>query len=737
MHKFAEQILFGSRLEDKLVAFVPDFPATVLPQTPSPLLLSIPSPGRPHELRFRSSDRRPFPKPGQLDKDEIRGEVFHYFANHELLALELMALCLLRFPEATEAFRQGLLRAMQEEQSHLKSYMRRMEELGVEFGSLPANNFFWTALASMSSPLAFVTGMSLTFEQANLDFALYYSQLFAQVGDTTSSEVMKTVYEDEIGHVKFGYTWFDRWNEQKTDPWTFYQAHLPYPLTPQRAKGRNFSAASRLQAGIPQGFIESLNLYSHSKGRPARIFWFDSACESSLASGPSYCPSLAQDALGGDFDILPTFLAKADDIVLTTRPPAKEVLATWQHAGFTLPHYITVTASDQGQLQDELSKFKAQTFEPWGWSYRAAKLFSPFAHGLQKPDSSWPPLAESQIGDIRPLFSKEFGVSAARDYLESLSAPARVNVCPPWVLGEVVHSILQLNQLLANPQWQRYSFVVVKAPWGTSGQNMKRIASGVPLNPNQRGWIEHVLSTQKSVIAEPWLDRQMDVSFQFEVNAPNLANATETASDPATRLFDYTRMLTDHRGQYRGHRLGRRTDDLSEEVCQAFHAFTPFRPMIEHLKQAALLVGKRLSEAGYRGPAGIDALVYQSPEGALLLKPIVEINPRFTMGRVALGLESHISAGQGGLWLHTTRKQIMQSYGTTPEEWLLSLQKQLPTKIRTQAGGPQFIEQGVIPTVNWPHIQQFLAVLVVGTAEVVNNLTEKLIVQHRGPERED
>ena len=54
-----------------------------------------------------------------------RGRLLHFFANHELLAMELMALTLLKFPFAEKNFRLGLARTIVEEQKHLRMYVSR------------------------------------------------------------------------------------------------------------------------------------------------------------------------------------------------------------------------------------------------------------------------------------------------------------------------------------------------------------------------------------------------------------------------------------------------------------------------------------------------------------------------------------------------------------------------------------------------------------------------------------
>ena len=52
---------------------------------------------------------------------------------------------------------------------------------------------------------------------------------------------------------------------------------------------------------------------------------------------------------------------------------------------------------------------------------------------------------------------------------------------------------------------------------------------------------------------------------------------------------------------------------------------------------------------GYTGPVGIDALVWRDPGGALALHPLVEINPRRTLGRALLdGMRWHAGSGRAG-----------------------------------------------------------------------------------------
>ena len=77
--------------------------------------------------------------------------------------------------------------------------------------------------------------------------------------------------------------------------------------------------------------------------------------------------------------------------------------------------------------------------------------------------------------------------------------------------------------------------------------------------------------------------------------------------------------------------------------------------MFDHLEAVGRFVGEALSAAGHRGPAGVDALVYREHDGALRLKPIVEVNPRYTQGHIALGLGKQLSGRGEGRYRIVTR----------------------------------------------------------------------------------
>lgn len=231
-----------------------------------------PQPARPPRLAFTAA-RSKMPGPGALVDPRRRASALHRFANHELQALEIMAWALLAFPDAPAAFRRGLVRILHEEQQHMALYIARMEALGLRFGDEPVNDYFWRKIEGIHTVLDYVAAMALTFEAANLDFALDFAESFRRVGDTASAEVVARVHEDEIGHVRFGIIWLRKLKPEGDSDWDTFTAHLHHPLHPARARGRRLDREARLKAGFDEGFLDRLDaitpaMVAESFGRP-------------------------------------------------------------------------------------------------------------------------------------------------------------------------------------------------------------------------------------------------------------------------------------------------------------------------------------------------------------------------------------------------------------------------------------------------------------------------------------
>lgn len=219
------------------------------------------------------SDR--LPKPGQLRDPAQRAFCLSRFAHHELMAVELFAWALLRWPELPKPLRRAWLGALADEQRHCRLYLTRLAEHGGHFETDDHSDYFWRQMpaiaASASGPSAFLAAMGLTLEQANLDFTLVYRDAFAEAGDPESAHVCQTVHDDEIGHVALASRWLERLDASaggtRTRDLDRYLEYVPFPLGPARAKGRRFEVGPRRHAGLSEAFIEHVRLARSSQER--------------------------------------------------------------------------------------------------------------------------------------------------------------------------------------------------------------------------------------------------------------------------------------------------------------------------------------------------------------------------------------------------------------------------------------------------------------------------------------
>lgn len=249
------QILLGESIDDKLLSAPLRFDEWKSFELPR-------HPGRNQKLAF-SDNQIKFPKAGRLKEDEQKAIALHSFANHELLAIEMMAAALLIYPHESEEsirFKKGILQALKDEQKHLCLYRKRLNELGYDLGDFPLNDFFWRQMEKLKTPAAYLSVMALTFESANLDFAQYYSNIFRSHGDTRTADVLDIVLEDEISHVALGAHWMREWRNNKT-LWEYYRASLPHPLTPARGRGIQFDESLHRRAISDEDFIVNLKNY--------------------------------------------------------------------------------------------------------------------------------------------------------------------------------------------------------------------------------------------------------------------------------------------------------------------------------------------------------------------------------------------------------------------------------------------------------------------------------------------
>jgi uncharacterized ferritin-like protein (DUF455 family) len=696
LREFAEQVLFARSIEQKL--WCPDL---IVDANPGPALASPTAPGRPPELCFKpqGSTPREMPTLHQLESEHTRGRLLHFFANHELLATELMALVLLRFPEAPPAFRRGVLETLKDEQIHTRLYLERMRQCGIEFGELPVSGYFWRCLSNMANPMDYVAGLSLTFEQANLDFSQHFAEGFNRVGDTATARLLTRICRDEIEHVAYGLKWFRRWKDPQQTDWQAFSSQLKFPLSPQRAKGPALNLEGRRAAGLDPDFIAELNVFSQSKGRTPAVFWFNPLAEGRIAYGHAFTPKKHQAQLAVDLANLPQFLCRQDDVVLLPSRPPIEFLSELKQVGFSIPEFVEI---DQQGIPPEhsLHQRKIAKLCPWAWSPGAIELFQPLFTNVRGAARR----SEQYFNKtIDHLYSKTWSADLLRKFLSIGDEPW---LCSPTDVGVAVSTLEGTLNSIAAIRGRGHHRVVAKQAFGLAGHNAIRLWEP-ELSEAQRRWLEHAFTHGAQLVIEPWLERLMDFSVQLEMDGT------------ALKVCGYTGLINDQKGQFQANYAAPDfRQRVPPRVTSCFQSVRGFAGKLWQLyENIRVLLQNELLQFGYLGPVGIDAFVYRSPTGSCHLKPIVEINPRYTMGRVTVELMKHTCPGSYGLFQLVNFSTLRsQGCGGFPE-FAQALQAGSPLVLE---GEPvRRIRKGVVCLNDPARAQVCLALFKVGDGHIV------------------
>ncbi len=686
LREFAERVLFATTLEEKLLR-----PADISDERPGSALLTPAAPGRPAELQFKvtGAARDSFPGTKNLEQESERGRLLHFFANHELLATELMALVLLKFPDAPSAFRKGVYQTLKDEQEHTQLYLARMKECGIHFGELPVSGYFWRSVSAMENPLDYVSSLCLTFEQANLDFARHYAKGFASIGDNNTSQLLEKIYRDEIGHVAYGLKWFRRWKNPSESDWEAFCRQLKFPLSPQRAKGITLNVEGRRAAGLDAHFIAELDVFSQSKGRTPNVFVFNPFAEARIAHGKSFNPTKHQAQLARDLANLPQFLCRQDDIVLANQKPSVEFLSGIKQAGFALPEFLELSETKN------LAQRKLGRLRPWAWGPDSVELYEPIFANLTGEKRT---ARASFNPGIAQLYSKAWSAALLKKILSSRAAlPRSPNqeaaqqrrptnghwLCTENEVGVAVNSLAEAIAAIETIRRRGHHKIVIKESLGLAGSNAMRLFEPEILETHRR-WIANAVKNGGQLVVEPWLERELDFSVQLEM------------SDEGLKLCGYTGLINDAKGQFQGNvALPGHQKKIPANLITLFTEPPDIAQRLHALyADIFALLEEEFRRANFLGPVGIDAFAYRDADGKIRLKPIVEINPRYTMGRVTVELMKHVAPGSRGLFRLVSRKQALAEGFADFSAYARSLNKRFP--IRLEGEPSPRISEGAI-----------------------------------------
>jgi hypothetical protein len=419
-----------------------------------------------------------------------------------------------------------------------------------------------------------------------------------------------------------------------------------------------------------------------SNGHVPSVFVFDSFAEAHMAYGRGFTPGKHQATLANDLVSLPQFLCRADAVVLLAKRPTVEFLGTLKQAGFPLPEFVELK---EGRIDpaSSLCQRKIGRLRPWAWG----------------PDSLEPlePLFAKVTGQIRTA-GHRFNGSIARSktwsaaFLKAVLAQCREGdqaqkqnadnqsrfaptAAEPWLCteheaGVAVDAIEGALDAIDAIRQRGYHRVVAKEANGLAGHNAVRLWEP-EVSVARRHWLARALDHGRQLVVEPWRERALDFSIQLEMGPRKL------------KLCGDTGLINDTKGQFQANWAAANYDRcLPATVVALFPEPADISGRLQRLYDTVIaLLEVELQRAGFVGPVGIDAVVYRTTQGGYRLKPVVEINPRYTMGRLTVERMKRTCAGSCGLFRLVSRAQALREGCADFAGYARSLTERLPSRL--------------------------------------------------------
>ena len=326
----------------------------------------------------------------------------------------------------------------------------------------------------------------------------------------------------------------------------------------------------------------------------ARFFYGNFDFEHRLADA-KYEPSAALKRLNAE--LATAWLAVAEDGDLIWTPVSIEPDFFLEATRNGMPSVVPVTSLSEVPREVE--------FVPWGWSAEVRKLAIQFGWSMDAPTENAVRQANSRATSNELEQRGNFRLDGSRK-IES-----------PDQLDEAIQATYA-----SGSRW------VIKAEFGMSAR--ERILGRGAATEADKNWVRRRLTRHGAVFFEPWVERIDEVGIQIEISKHKPPD-----------LLGVSTMLVDERGQYAG-------SGFAGCESRLFANLT----LLQDAISTALSAATHLKSLGYFGPLGIDAMLYRDTAGDLRIRPLQDINARWTMGRLSLGLRRLTRTGDHGIWFH-------------------------------------------------------------------------------------
>ena len=322
-----------------------------------------------------------------------------------------------------------------------------------------------------------------------------------------------------------------------------------------------------------------------------------------LASGLSnFTAPHAGRQLRHDLGWLPLLWASVDDCVLTDTP--KGALHSWQRLCGKL-------SVEQADKRKQLSAWRSnEPLQPdsvacWGWdaalcaALRRRGVADRLLPTTQQTDTIRRLSHRHTSAWLLPLLQTEGTVGQAWECFSEEEATARI----AGISGRAV----------------------LKAPWSSSGRGLRFVDCSEPMLPNVTAWLRNVVSTQGSVMVEPYYNKVKDFGMEFSVRADG------------SIAYEGLSLFSTKNGAYTGNLLA-----TERHKRLLMSRYLPTELLDDVAQHIALQIEQLLAEANIQSwvdAFGVDMMVVGAEQqSTFLLHPCVEVNLRRTMGHAAIAL---------------------------------------------------------------------------------------------------
>jgi len=352
------------------------------------------------------------------------------------------------------------------------------------------------------------------------------------------------------------------------------------------------------------------------------IYYFNPTCEMAIASGTvHFMPNRFLQSFSQDLSCLPFIFSSNKDIILVEQNVSNELKSLWNKAGLTVPEFIL---NDQVSTKKSLKNKNINELKPWGWSPRMHYTFKNFKPACSPefnllPNSNWKE-------EHKEFYSRKFAQSILKEVLHSSSLSCLIEKSKTAITCYSEEDLENLPSEWAN--------TIIKAPWSSSGRG------NLLLHQNQKSayhksWIKKTLKTQGYIMAEALLEKLIDISFHFHINA-----------DKEIQYLGHAFFNTDENGQYTGNYIEEMPDFQNMEINN-FLSTDLLNTIGNDLKYA---LSKSDLAPNYCGYLGIDAILVRDEKNKLQIHPLLEINLRYNFGTLALFLRKQLHHNAIGLF---------------------------------------------------------------------------------------